>query len=88
MTEIRREYGQLRAHPSALAVDNLGEPVDPVVTTDAVLHGLEMTASELDCAQQQLAVARARHATRLKLTDQAAAELETRRGHRRIERTR
>lgn len=77
--EIRREYERLRRHPDALAVDNLGAPVDPVRTTDAVIHGLDRADGGLESATDWFTNTRHTHATRLKLTDAAAAELDRRR---------
>ncbi|WP_280359317.1 hypothetical protein [Nocardia otitidiscaviarum] len=82
VSEIRREYERLRAHPTALAVDGLGPAVDPVKTTDAVLHGLEQTTGGLQSAHDRLESTRADHAMRLKLTDAAARELGQRRQRR------
>ncbi|WP_157129421.1 hypothetical protein [Nocardia amamiensis] len=86
LNAIRREYATLRRHPEALAVDTLGKPMDPVVATDAALHGLAQADRELDGAEQWIATVRGQYATRLKLTDAAADELARRRN--RVERTR
>ena len=87
-SEIRHEYETLRSHPGELAVDSLGDPIDPAVATDMVIHDLGRVDSELTSAAYRLSDTRGRYATRLKLTDQAAEELDRRRTGRSIERTR
>ncbi|MGY2093238.1 hypothetical protein [Nocardia gipuzkoensis] len=86
ISEIQREYAALRRHPDALAVDNLGDPIDPVEATFRTETALTLADEKLDAAGVWLSRARGRYATRLKLTDAAADELDRRRD--RVERTR
>ncbi|MFI6364162.1 hypothetical protein ACIBG0_15580 [Nocardia sp. NPDC050630] len=86
LVDIRREYATLRRHPDSLAVDTLGDPLDPVEATLRVETALAMSDDQLDAAGVWIARARGRYATRLKLTDAAAEELDRRRN--RVERTR
>jgi hypothetical protein len=89
IADIKREYARLRAHPAALAVDDLGDPIDPVVATDAAVHGLDQAGGELRNAAYRLANARG-YASRLKLTEQASEDLDRRQTQQRsrAERTR
>ncbi|WP_280242506.1 hypothetical protein [Nocardia abscessus] len=86
ISEIQREYAALRRHPDALAVDTLGDPIDPVAATFRAESALTLADEKLDAAGVWLSRARGRYATRLKLTDTAADELDRRRN--RVERTR
>lgn len=74
VTDIRREYQTLRRHPHALDVDDLGAPVDPVKTTDAVIHELGGVSEDLWRVADRFEATRAEHAIRLKLTDTAAKD--------------
>ena len=89
ITEIQREYDRLRAHPDELAIDDLGPAMDPHdAATNArdYLTGIDL---RLWGAQQDLDLMRGRYASRLKLTDAAAEDLDRRRTQRpRIERSR
>ncbi|MGK8525163.1 hypothetical protein ACRS6B_28140 [Nocardia asteroides] len=86
ISAIRREYAALRRHPDALAVDNLGDPIDPADAALGAETALAMADEKLDAADILLSRARGRYATRLRLTDAAADELDRRRN--RVERTR
>lgn len=89
LAEIRREYRTLRRHPDALEVDTLGAEIDPVEATDAVLDDLDRVDERVRVAEHALAETRGRYASRLKLTDRAADELDHRNRQRApIERTR
>ncbi|WP_036499200.1 hypothetical protein [Nocardia aobensis] len=89
LAEIRREYRTLRRHPDALEVDTLGAPMDPVEATDAVLSDLDHVDERVRVAEHEVAETRGRYASRLKLTDHAAEELDQRNRQRApIERTR
>lgn len=75
---IRREYETLRRHPDALDVDTLGDPIAPTDAADHVIADLEHVDSRLITAEYWVAHARGKYATRLKLTEQAADELDQR----------
>ncbi|MCP9621588.1 hypothetical protein FOH10_29495 [Nocardia otitidiscaviarum] len=72
MTRIRIDYGRLHRKPEDLAVDDLGDPIDPVHATEQVMHALQRADEHLSCADIRLNDTRGRYATRLKLTDAAA----------------
>ncbi|MFE3195023.1 hypothetical protein ACFXHA_38875 [Nocardia sp. NPDC059240] len=89
LTDIHHEYAHLHHHPDALDVDDLGEPLDPLVATEVTMHGLERANAALARAENFLSTVRGQYAGRLKLTDAAAEELNQHRTRRtRIERTR
>lgn len=76
LAAIQREYRTLRRHPDALEVDTLGAEIDPVEATDAVLSDLDRVDERMRGAEHALAETRGRYASRLKLTDHAAEELD------------
>lgn len=90
LLEIRREYAELRRQPDVLAVDNLGEPIEPLAAANATLHELARSDADLNSANNWLAHARSQYASRLRLTDHACEQREQQLTQRRppIERTR
>ncbi|PXX66930.1 hypothetical protein DFR70_103685 [Nocardia tenerifensis] len=78
VARLTKRYRQLAASPEALAVDDLGEPITAVEANDSVLNGLELADADLQAGAEWLNTTRARHASRLKLTDTAGQQREQR----------
>ncbi|QIS02337.1 hypothetical protein F5X71_08380 [Nocardia brasiliensis] len=78
LASMRARYRELGACPESLAVDALGEPIEPSEANERILGGLKLTDSELQAAAEWLDTTRTRYASRLKLTDAADAERERR----------
>ncbi|MFD0000163.1 hypothetical protein [Nocardia sp. NPDC127526] len=74
MAQIKLDYGRLHQKPEALAVDDLGDPIDPVQVTEEVMWDLQDADRELYSAAATVSRTRGKFATRLKLTDAAAEQ--------------
>ncbi|WP_329405972.1 hypothetical protein OG563_30500 [Nocardia vinacea] len=74
---VSERYVDLAHSPQSLAVDNLGEPIEPIDANGAVLTALEDADQRLYRVEAAIDEAR-KNASRLKLTDQADQERERR----------
>ncbi|MFI6959907.1 hypothetical protein ACIBJI_41395 [Nocardia sp. NPDC050408] len=77
LNRIGERYVDLAHSPQALAVDNLGEPIEPIDANGAVLTALDDADTRLYWVETAIDEAR-KNASRLKLTDQADQERERR----------
>ncbi|CAM4487195.1 hypothetical protein NONI108955_34345 [Nocardia ninae] len=88
LTRTLMRYRELGQSPDSLAVDNLGEPIEPAEANARVLHGLQLTDCELQAAAEWLSTTSGRYASRLKLTDTADQHRERQLARQRRRRTR
>ncbi|WP_067704486.1 hypothetical protein [Nocardia jejuensis] len=70
---LTADYQWLRDHPDLLRIDELGAPLDPILTTDAVLADLKHVLAQVSTAREQVERTRGRHARRLDLTGDVMA---------------
>lgn len=89
LRKLDNRYRELRRAPAALDVDTLGKFITPEAAIDLTQGWLAAADENLSGASEEIGRAHG-HASRLKLTDQAAEEREQRLTQRRppIERTR
>ncbi|MFG3620806.1 hypothetical protein [Nocardia sp. NPDC047654] len=71
------QFSELQGAPESIAVDSLGEPIDPQQATERVLTALVAADAALGATADTLSGAR-RYSNRLKLTDAAAEVREQR----------
>ncbi|MFE9323542.1 hypothetical protein ACIHDR_19505 [Nocardia sp. NPDC052278] len=70
LNRVSERYVDLAHSPQSLAVDNLGEPIEPIDANGAVLTALDDADRRLCRVEAAIDEAR-KNASRLKLTDQA-----------------
>ncbi|QBS40399.1 hypothetical protein [Nocardia sp. CS682] len=88
LTRTAMRYRELGQSPESLAVDNLGDPIEPAEANNRVLNGLQLTDCELQAAAEWLSTTSGRYASRLKLTDTADQHRERQIAQQRRRRTR
>lgn len=65
LRDLSAGYQQLRDRPELLRIDELGAPLDPVLTTDAILRDLNQILAQASSAREGVEQLRGRHTSRL-----------------------